>query len=56
MFCPDGSCVTKSFAVAHNNCLSRLCVQTGVNNGHLLEDEGEYILRDVESRVLGRED
>jgi hypothetical protein len=41
--------VTRSIAVAQSSCLCRLCVQTSVNLGHLLEDERESIRGGVES-------
>jgi hypothetical protein len=56
MLCLDMMCVTKTVAVAQSGCLCRPCVQTGVNNGHLIEDERECIRGVAESRVLWLED
>jgi hypothetical protein len=52
----DMRCVRKSVAVAHSRCLYRMCVHTGINEDHLLEDKRECIRGGVESWVLRRED
>jgi hypothetical protein len=44
-------CVAESVALAHKSCLCHLCVKTGANQGHLLEDERECI-RGVELWVF----
>jgi hypothetical protein len=43
MLCLDRGGVTQSVAVAESSCLCRLCVHTGVKNGHMLEDERDCI-------------